>query len=364
MLATKPGNGGHGLEVYNVEDGKYAQVSCSFNGQQIDTWEQYRDAILASNPQWKSAYDGDKNVADQFDAMVQDQLYPELVQGEVDRLNMEGESQIRFSSPDEAALNMHKLFGSKLVDNLLANNILNSEMISVNPYKPDYKVSVLAACIQMNRYPGNNRMKPITASDYRDRARNFPSMSLDYGSDEDDLRRYLSDAKEIPVTRNMGIASEAVWKEVKRSFWDQNSQINSTLSRVGGKNCSYFGSVCYMATGGYEYDEGAAHTIRGIVKMDGVKYTFCPYSNRGDDIDAFRQAFERNKPAIVGNLIGKLTEGGKMSASQAGQICASLERQISKDCGLCAMIMGFDAIAGEGYQFDIINPNIVDVVYD
>lgn len=364
MLATKPGNGGHGLEVYNIEDGKYAQVTCSFNGQDINGWEEYRDAILASNPQWKTAYDSDSNIAQQFDTMVQDQMYPELLQNEVNRLNTEGESQIKFDSPEDAALNMHKLFGAKLVDNLLANDILHNEMVSVNPYKPDYKVSVLAACIQMNRYAGNNRMNPITQSDFDNRSQNFPSVSLYWGSSSDDLRRYLSNATEIPVIRNMGISSETVWREVKRSFWDPNSQINSTLSRVGGKNCSHYGSVCYMSTGGYEYDEGAPHTIKGIVKLDGVKYTFCPSPNRGADVDAFRGMFNRNKQTIINNLVGKLTEGGKMSSVEARQICASLENQIANDCGLCAMIMGYDAIAGAGYQFDIINPNIVDVVYD
>lgn len=364
LYATKPGNGGHGLEVYNVGDGKYAQITCTFNGQEINNWEEYRDAILAGNTDWKNAYENDQNISKQFDEMVQDQLYPELLQKEVDRLNLEGESQIEFSSPDDAALNMHKLFGAKLVDNLLANDILHNETISVNPYKPDYKVSVLAACIQMNRYAGNNRMNPITQSDFDNRSQNFPSMSLYYGSDPSDLRRYLENATEIPVIRNMGISSEAVWREVKRSFWDPNSQINSTLSRVGGKNCSYFGSVCYMSTGGFEYKEGVPHTIKGIVKLNGVKFTVCPYRNRGDDIDSFRRTFDRNKQTIIDNLVGKLTEGGKMSSVEARQICASLETQIANDCGLCAMIMGYDAIVGEGYQFDIVNPNIVDVVYD
>ena len=178
MLATKPGNGGHGLEVYNVEDGKYAQVSCTFNGQQIDKWEDYRDAILASNPQWKASYESDSNVAQQFDTMVQDQLYPELLQGEVDRLNKEGESQKIFASPEEAAMNMHELFGEKLVNNLLDNDILNNTEISVNPYKPGYKVNTFAACFQMCRYGGNNRMKPITYDDYLKRKANFPTQSF------------------------------------------------------------------------------------------------------------------------------------------------------------------------------------------
>lgn len=364
MLATKPGNGGHGLEVYNVEDGKYAQVTCSFNGQDINSWEEYRDAILASNPQWKTAYESDSNVAQQFDALIQDDWYPKLVQGEVDRLNFEGESQISFSSPEEAATNVHKLFGKKMVDNLLTNGILTSERISVNPYKLDYQVSVIAACMQMNRYSGNNRMNPISRAEYDARFKNTPRTTLEYYSDSSDLRRYIEGATEIPVIRTMGISNEAVWREVKRSFWDPNSKINSTLSRVGGKNCSYFGSVCYMATGGVTYSEGAAHMILGLVKNEGLKITYCPSENRGDDIDSFRSAYARNKSTIDANLIAKLTESGQISQPQAQRICDSLYNQIRSDCGLCAMIMGYDAIAGEGYQFDIINPNIVDVVTD
>lgn len=364
MLATKPGNGGHGLEVYNVEDGKYAQVTCSFNGQDINSWEEYRDAILASNPQWKTAYESDSNVAQQFDTMVQDQMYPELVQQEVDKINLDSESQIEFSSPDDAALNMHKIFGTRLVDNLLENGILTNTMISVNPYKPDYQVSILAACIQMNRYKGNNRMNPITRAEYDSRSVNFPRTTLGYYSDDSDLRSYIENATEIPVLRTMGISNEAVWREVKRSFWDPNSQINSTLSRVGGKNCSYFGSVCYMATGGVTYSEGAAHMIRGIVKNEGIKVTYCPDSNEGEDVDAFRRTLIRNRSAIESNMVAALTKSGKIDTTQATRIFNSLCDQIERDCGLCAMIMGYDAIGGEGYQFDIVNPNIVDVVYD
>lgn len=366
MFATKPGNGGHGLEVYNVEDGKYAQVTCSFNGQDINSWEEYRDAILAANPQYKTAYNNNPSVAQQFDALIQDDWYPKLLQEEVDRLNFEGESQISFSSPEEAANNIHKLFGKKMINNLLENGFLTRENISVNPYKLDYQVSVIAACMQMNRYPGNNRMKPISRAEYDTRFKNTPSTTLEYYSDSSELRSYIEDATEIPVLRIMGISDENVWQEVKRSFWDPNSKINSTLSRVGGVNCSYFGSVCYMTTGSYIYDDGTnrKHMIQGLVKNKGLKITYCPSQNRGNDVDSFRSAYIRNKSTIDANLIAKLTESGQISQPQAQKFCDSLYRQIREDCGLCAMIMGYDAIAGQGYQFDIINPNIVDVVID
>lgn len=207
-------------------------------------------------------------------------------------------------------------------------------------------------------------MNKITADEYDSRSINFPTGQLGYYTDSDDLRTYLENATEIPVLRTMGIQSENVWKETKRSFWDPDSKIQSTLSRVGGKNCSYFGSVCYMATGGVEYSSGAKHTIRGIVNLDGVKITYCPYQNHGADVDAFRQAYARNRTNIENNLIAKMTANGKMDQNQAKRVCNSLYSQIQGDCGLCAMIMGYDAIAGEGYQFDILNPAIVDMVYD
>lgn len=374
MLATKPGNGGHGLEVYNVEDGKYAQVSCSFNGQQIDTWEQYRDAILASNPQWKSAYDGDKNVAKQFDAMVQDQLYPELVQGEVDRLNEDGESQIVFSSPQEAGANFHKLFGKKLVNNLLDNGILNDDSIAVNPYKPNYKVCTFAACIQMCRYGGNNRMRPISRQEYAQRSVNFPPQKLGYSTTSSQLDDYVRNATEIPLLRNMlsrTSSNDAIWPEVQRSFWDPNSKINSLLAHAGGVNCSYFGSVIYMSTGGYAYDDYNKHAVMGIAKPQEMKLLRIDSPDLGcQEVSDFITEYENNRQQIDGAIQQNLVATGRCTPQQAQNVTERLYEQITSggddksnyDYGLIAMIMGYDAIYGEGYQFDILNPSKVEVV--
>lgn len=375
MLATKPGNGGHGLEVYNVEDGKYAQVTCSFNGQDINSWEEYRDAILATNPQYKAAYDSNPSVAQQFDALIQDDWYPKLVQGEVDRLNEDGESRISFSSPSEAGANIHKLFGKKLINNLLDNDILNNDDISVNPYKRTYKVNTFAACMQMNRYEGNNRMKPITRQEYDARSKNFPNISLGYMTDNDDLHDYVQNATEIPLLRNMltrNYNNDVIWPEVQRSFWDPTSKINSLLAHASGTNCSYYGSVIYMSTGGYSYGSSSdKHSVMGIAKPQEMKMLrIDSYSSGCKEVNEFLRAYENNRAQIDSAIQQKLVETGRCTPQQARNVTERLHKQITSggedrwhpDYGLCAMIMGYDAIYGTQYHFDILNPNKVEVV--
>lgn len=374
MLATKPGNGGHGLEVYNVEDGKYAQVTCSFNGKDINSWEEYRDAILATNPQYKSAYDSNQSIAQQFDALIQDDWYPKLVQEEVDRLNEDGESRISFSSPSEAGANIHKLFGKKLVNNLLENGILDNDDIVVNPYKPNYKVNIFAACIQMNRYEGNNRMKPITQQEYDARSNNFPIKSLGIFTSNADLHDYLQEATEIPLLRNMlakNYDNNAIWPEVQRSFWDPTSPVNSLLADARGKNCSYYGSVIYMSTGGYSYGGYNKHAVMGIAKPQEMKLLRIDnYDDGCKEVTDFLRAYENNRAQIDSAIQQNLVSTGKCTPQQAERITQRLFNQITSggenrwypDYGLCAMIMGYDAIYGNHYHFDILNPNKVEVV--
>lgn len=371
MVLTKPGNGGHGLEAYDDATGKYVEVSCFFNGKEVKTWEEYRDAILESNSDWKNAYETNPSVASQFDTMVQDQMFPELLQEHVDKLNKENEKYVQFKDIEDAALNIDKLFNDSLIDNLIDNGILSRNyLISVNPYKPDYRVSTIASCVQMNRYKGNNRMNPISKAEYDSRKVNFPpELERNWRDTNDDLRVYLEEATEVPVKRLL-LSPETpqnVKDIVKRSFWDEKSDINSLLSRVGGKNCSYFGSCIYMAAGGAVYGDASwsGIEINGIVKPNEIKICYMPDSgDPGEEVIEFRDYFNTNYNDIRNKMVKKLTDSGKMNNNQAEIFFDRLSSEIGKDPGLCAMIMGYDAIGGDNYQLDILNPTVVDVVYD
>ena len=373
-LSTKPGNGGHGLEAYDDTTGKYASVSFDYNGKTISSWEELKDAILEENPQYKAQYESNPQIAEQFDNYVQDQIYPQMFQSEVDKLNAEEANYIEFSSPEDAGANFHKLFNDRLINNLLDNNILDSDRIQVNPYKTDYVVSTWAACMQMTRYKGNNRAKPISAQEYMDRTKNFPKSSLEYWSSNQDLKNYVASADEVPLLRNQGIRNEAVWKEVKRSYWDPNSNINSLLAHAGGKNCSYFGSVIYFSTGEYSYDSSiTGHRIMGIAKPKEMKLlSISSHYDGCKEANDFLMAYENNRSVIDSEIQQKLVNTGRVTPQQAEEITQSLYNQIKRggnrgdnaDWGLIGMIMGYDAILGEGYQFDILNPNKIEVVKD
>lgn len=378
-ILTKVGKGGHGLEAYDSETGQYVDVSCSLNGVEVNSWEKYRDAILATDKDAASMYASNPAFASQIDQLVQDQLWPDLLQKTVDDRNYLEESCAKFPSPEEAAKRMPELFGKRMVDTLLAyggSNLFDKydpwggiPLVKVNPDLPKYEVSPIAAAMQMCRYPGNNRMKPITRAEFDSRRANFPSKSLYFGygrSRSRELRDYIEGAEEIPINRVMGLSSatSSQWESVKRSYWDPESPIHSTLSKVGGKNLSFFGSVCYFSTGDVVYGSGGRHRIDGIVKLDGVKCTYCEDENEGKDIDEFRKRYRSDKNAINAELSKRLTADGRISQQQADNFCKNLEISIEKDCGLCAMIMGYDAIAGGGFQFDILNPGIVEMVTD
>lgn len=380
-VLTKKGNGGHGLEAYDSETGKYVEVSVSFNGQEIENWQHLRDVLLEANPQWKQAYDSDSSVAEQFDNYIQDEIYAPLVEQSVNEMNENAKAQTIFSTPTETADNLDTFFTNKMVDDLLNNGILKSNTIAVNPYKPSYIVSTWAACFQKNRYKGNCRMNPISQQEYDSRRKNFPTLQLSSYAYFHETKDYINSADEIPLSRcclsynsNPNLADE-----VRRSFWDENSKIHSVLSHAGGVNCSYYGTCIYMLTGGHDWDDDASVIVHGIAKPKEMKILENP--NHGilpPEIQEFIYRLSSNWTQIKGNIVNKLVSTGKCDNAQAGQIADSFYYQALEgnkrevkgvlggrhnvDVGFCAMVLGYDALYGEDAHFDILNPNKVDIV--
>lgn len=387
MIETKPGNGGHGLEAYDTETGKYASVSFGFsdptnpaNNTTIEKWEDMKDAMLKWHPEFKNAIDSGQISMEDFENVIKDEFWKPSLQQFAEQSNYDGASRIQFSSPEDAAKNVHKLFGKKLVSTYLSNlgnaiDMFYGLGIQVNPYKEEYKVSLEAACMQMCRYKGNNRMQGISLAEYRQLEKRsiasniFNRYSLSYLQE---LHRYVKNSPVILVNRNMGISNENVWKEVKRSFWDPNSKINSILSDVSEKNCSYFGSVCYMSAGTnvkYSSSSYNHHCILGAVENSPDLKILYNYRVSGDDnqfheLDTFRKTINDPNNHTLENLTNCFIEHGGIPQSNAEKIAKNFLRRMNADCGLCAMIMGYDALCGESYQFDILNPSIVKVVTD
>ena len=378
-LNVKIGKGGHGYEVYD-EEGKYAnEFSFSVNGQQIKGYDDFRALYFDAMAEGSAgAYDAATlhqlyEQHPQFKQQIDDQLEKEYYKELSNAVNDYNAKQV-FSSPEEAAQKMHELFVPNLVQNLIDNDIINTSSSQV---AARYKVSTFAACLQMSRY-STNRAQVISKADYESiMSSNIASGRVYSSDDEQVLHDYIAKAiaeqKCIPILRNISGVQASDRPNVMASFYDENSPRHSCLSHYDRTGCSYLGSVVYFSTGGYEYGSGySGATIEGFVQMNDKLYLLeCPLDNwrssesacnRGiPEINKFRMAISQDKD-FDNRMIEKFMQNGNVSDSQAKTILNRLKTEISRDPGLCAMLMGYDAIYGISYQFDLLNLGIATII--
>ena len=95
------------------------------------------------------------------------------------------------------------------------------------------------------------------------------------------------------------------------------------------------------------------------------------YSRGCPEIDSFITTYEQNRNKIDYEIQQKLIASGRCTPQQAARITETLYNQImysgedgEVNHGLCGIIMGYDAIYGNTYHFDILNPSSVEVVKD
>lgn len=376
--SVKLGKGGHGLEVYDSE-GKYAE-EFSFkmdNGQEIKGYDSFRafyfDSLAANSA---GAYDAQmlENIYQQnpgWKEQVDTQLYDEYNRMLTEAINNINAKQV-WDTPEDAAKNLHELFVPNLVQNLLDNKILESNRSSV---AKKYAVSTLAACFQMSRYE-KNRANVIDYATYNDRlasekADGYCFGNTSVGQMNDYIQNAIAGEKSIPILRNISGIDYNDRQNVINSFYDENSPRNSCLAHADAVNCSYLGSVIYFSTGDYSYSSGNV-SINGLVKMNSkLRLLECPlawgrageYScNRAiPEINRFRYAI--NQDADFDNKIKQqLMANENIGEGEAKVILSRLHNEINNDPGFCAILMGYDAIYGISYHFDVLNLGICDIV--
>lgn len=377
-LNVKLGKGGHGLEVYDSE-GKYAsEFSFDFEGQQIKGYDDFRALYFAQIASQDPDFTAEGleelyNNNDDFKEQVDSSLYNEYNNILTEAVNDYNAKQT-WDTPEEAAKNFHELFVPNLVQNLVDNDIVNSSASRVADH---YKVSTLAACIQMSRY-GKNKAQVISRQEYDSIMESKMAEGSVYsGDDEKVLHNYIekavADEKCIPILRNIEGISASDRGTVMASFYDENSARHSCLSHYDRTHCSYLGSVVYFATGGYEYGSGYyGATIEGFVQLNNkLRLLECPLSNWGageyscnrgiPEVNRFRMAINSDKD-FDNKMLEKFMQNGNVDEGQAKKILHRLKYEINRDPGLCAIIMGYDAIYGISYQFDLLNLEIATIV--
>lgn len=380
VFNVKIGKGGHGYEVYD-EEGKYAdEFSFSFNGQEVKGYDDFRNVyfgLMAAGSAGaydvetlNQLYENHPQFKDQTDAQLMNEYYNALTSA-VEEHNA---SKQVWNSPEEAAQNMHELFVPSLVQNLIENDIVNSSSSSVST---GYKVSTFAACLQMSRYE-KNRASVVSRQEFeKEMADNIADGYVESSGSAEDIRDYIANAikgqKCIPILRNISGIASSDRQNVLESFYDENSPRHSCLSHYNRTQCSYLGSVIYFSTGGYQYGRSySSTTVQGFVRMnEKLRLLECPLANWQSsettcnrsipEINRFRRAIDEDKD-FDKKLLEKFMQNGTINENQAKTIVSRLRSEIWRDPGLCAIIMGYDAIYGISYQFDLLNLAIADIV--
>lgn len=377
--SVKLGKGGHGLEVYDSE-GKYADdFSFDIEGQKIGNYEDFRSlyfnnlisqqGLQFTSEQLENYYQNNIDFKSQIDGVLYDEYNAALSQA-VDIKN----AQQTWDSPEETVKHLDEIFTKPLIQNLIDNNIVNSSSSIVSG---TYTVSTFAACVQMVRYK-QNRANPIDSNEYNKRYNNIPSEITDStGESVSYFKKIIEDAKnnqiDMPLLRNIDGITSSEREVVRNSFYDENNPQKSCLSSYKRENCSYLGSVIYFSTFGMSYGWRSSMSIKGLVKMSpDLKLLECPatFSQVSSDgtrfipeIIRFRGAVQNNKD-LKEKMIKKFQDEGGLSNQDAEKMYNRLESEIYKDGGLCAMLMGYDAIYGISYHFDILNLGICDILKD
>lgn len=379
-LNVKLGKGGHGLEVYD-EEGKYASdFSFQVNGQQIKGYDEFRSLCFANLAQdsagqydvafLENLYNTNQSFKDNMDG----QLYQEYNRLLTEAVNEYNQRTQTWNTPEEAAEHVHELFVPSLVQNLIDNGILKSDKSNVTS---NYRVNTLAACFQMSRYP-KRKANSITEEEYEDRANQglLQKGNLSLGSSTFEIENYINDAlaneRYIPVTRNVGTFSKEEREQVLSSFYDENSPRHSCLSYDGD---GYLGSAVYCSTGGYDgYIRWSSGTIlEGMVKLKkNLRLLECPVTqsfgsptrcNRSiPELNKFRSAIDKDYSKFEQNIKDKIMAAGVKDPADAQVIARKFYNRLKDDPGFCAIVLGYDAIWGLSFQFDILNLGVLDVV--
>ena len=369
-LNVKVGKGGHGLEVYD-EEGKYAEeFSFDLGGQQIKGYDDFRTLYFNASAEGSAGqYTAQdlQNIYDQspeFQKQVDEQLVPEYNNYLTEAVNDYNAKQV-WDTPEEAAKHVHELFVPNLVKNLVDNNILRSDSSTVSG---NYKVPTLVACLQMSRYH-KNKANVITTLDYTNVMRERGAEgSLDSDSSVEEMEKYIGDAlkdkKCIPVNRCIGGVSSEDRQAVLASFYEENSPRHSCLSR----SAQFMGTVIYCSTGNKVWSSGSNTLhIDGYVDMaKNHKLLECPYrfasgaNNKIPEINKFRIEINSD-PDFDKKMLQKFAEGG-LGQNDAAILLRKVKDRITEDIGFCGMLMGYDAIYGLGFQFDILNLDIWNIV--
>lgn len=360
LYELKTGNGGHGLEPFNTVTGKYEKVSFDFEGQKIDGWEGLRDLMLDVSQQ--QIYSG---ANDDFKKQVDDYIkeqYSKLLEHEVNRLNKDYEIKNlkRFDTVDDFINNIESVITPQLCNDL-------SDIFTQKGSKYTLEgrlVSSFAVVLQKNRFPLS--MVEVSKEEYEKNVKNVPPFDYNY----EKIGDYVKNNDIIPVYRNLkSYNMNKNLESLKNQFLNSKTdKYDTMLGRCSGN----LGSVIYMSpdtnriNGLFRGDI----QIKGYVEKRKAKILELNNETKSNSLNPLIQSFKEKRNDIVAKTRSLLIQNG-VSGDNVNRICDSLLESLGHskdyydddypDIGVIAMLMGYDAVTGNKYEFDILNPSIVNL---
>ena len=353
LYELKLGNGGHGLEPFNTKTGKYEKLSFSFEGNDIDSWQTLRDLMFDEGQ--KEMYDNaDQSIKDEIDNVAKE-AYEGLLKDEVDVLNR---TRV-FDTPQECVDNIGDLLTPDMINEILPNIKKSTwgdyycEQLEADP-NSSYYVETIPALFQNSRYR-KTKMNKISETDFNNTISNIDVFDrYSYNDDMDIYLNYVSNYDKVIVYRGLSVDNSDA-RRVHQGFVEDGPNLTKSLIGSG-----MYDSVIYMTMDenyASDYDDGLV--VKGLANTKGkkIKIGYDEYGSNGE-VEQLRNRDVQFKNNIVSSCV-------KMGYSQsdADKIGEVFRRQLNNDFGFCLMLLGYDAAILDGHQFDILNPDIVDLVY-
>lgn len=352
MIELKQGKGGHGLQPYDTETGKWAEVPISVNGQSVKDFDSYFDALLDGEN--KQAFLG-------MPAEIQDQIkeqfrpqYEEALQREVGILNAKNSVYGKFySTTAELSQAMPELFGKDFADAFEKAPIYNGNILKQKTGMRN--LPVVHYILQKLRYH-DIKFNGITEQEYVDRKVNAYQYNHGIYDYEAWVASAVKQGKDICVWRGMHYNRQSdpdKFKNVFTGYVDsEETGDNIPLSLAGG-GC--WGNVIYMSADksySRSYAGSQGMLVHAIFDSNGANVMLG--RNQSAMYRTVRSAWQNAKPLVLQNL-------RQSHPDKADEIVRQIEQYGLNDFGFCCMVCGYDAAAVGGDQLDILNPRRVYV---
>lgn len=379
MVSVKQGLGGHGLQAYETETGKYVEVSVSLNGREAKNFDEYLDIAIQTSDSFREKYRNDES------GMTEKLFnrYKDGFQKRVDTMNAENDIQ-RFEDGEDFERNMESAINDSMVENLSRFCPMGYDAsVKRSPYSEDYLDGVNVSI--MNGKFGTPLLNPISEKTfermYNSKKVNKAKTEEEYFNVDGDAKRMkdylksLPDGVDVAWFRCMYGLDKGNANKIVIGYYDKGMDVISNISRFGGAGSGIYVSPSRTIKdteidGGYfnkdEKKTRESVMIHGLIKNPSQLRIACSNWNRKDDDEDQQKVKSLQKAASKLGFVEKMAnilhnKGYDDDMKNCRDIANTICYKIQYDFGLAAALLGYDMVTGYGNEMVVLNPRVMDI---